>query len=132
MVGFLRRASGAKARTDANDSRGTTLATAALVDVVSAVIRGIVWPLVVRILIGTRITDIVAARITAVAVVGFAVAVTWLAVTIIAGRVARVSDASTQRGRQQECCDRDQPASSRCELRVSHDVILAFIDTHTA
>jgi hypothetical protein len=75
---------------------GSTLATAALVGVMSAVIRGIVWPLVVRIWVGTRITDIVVARITAVAVVGFAVAVIGLAITIIAGRVARVSDASAQ------------------------------------
>ena len=59
-----------------------------------------------------------------------AVSVIGLAVAIIAGWVVRVSDAPAEHARQQECGERDQSASSRCELLVSHDVILAFIATH--
>jgi hypothetical protein len=34
--------------------------------------------------------------------------------------------APAKRGRQHECGERDQSASSRCTLPVSHDVILSF------
>jgi hypothetical protein len=34
--------------------------------------------------------------------------------------------APAKRGRQHECGERDQSASSRCTLPVSHDVILRF------
>ena len=47
-------------------------------------------------------------------------------VAVIAGRISLVSDASAQSGHQHECGDRDRSAWSRCEFRVSHDVILAF------
>jgi hypothetical protein len=92
--------------------------------VVPTIGRRIVWALVMS--VGNCITGVVAA----VAIIRLAVAVIGLAVAVIAGWVARVSNAPAQRARQHECGERDQSAPSRCELLVSHDVILAFIDTH--
>jgi hypothetical protein len=42
-------------------------------------------------------------------------------VVVSAGRVASVGDATTQRGRQQQCAERDQVACGHCEFHVSHD-----------
>jgi hypothetical protein len=79
-------------------------------NLVPAIISGIVCAIVVRVRVTARMTGVVA-------------------VTVITRRIARMADASAQRTSSSGARE-IQAGSNRCGFQVSHDVILAFIATH--